>query len=277
MPELPEVESIRVNLEKHILNQTIANVVVSNRKLRWPIQDNFEVLLQNHTVKALERRAKYILLSFKQSNFILVWHLGMSGRVQILTPKELVPRKVHDHVEIEFYSGLILRFHDPRRFGAMLLVPSQDLPSFSLLNSLGIEPFDDNFSSSLLLKLIKHKSLTLKTVLLNQKIVAGLGNIYVCEALHQAKLSPLRLAKTLSVLEAEALVKSIQEVLKKAIAAGGSTLRDHRQPNGSKGSFQENFKVYGREGEPCFQCNQSSIERIVQSNRSTFYCKECQK
>ncbi|OJX11391.1 MAG: DNA-formamidopyrimidine glycosylase [Caedibacter sp. 37-49] len=277
MPELPEVESIRVNLEKHILNQTIENVVVSNRKLRWPIQDNFEVLLKNHTVKALERRAKYILLSFKQSNFILVWHLGMSGRVQILTPKELVPRKVHDHVEIKFYSGLILRFHDPRRFGAMLLVPSQDLPSFSLLNSLGIEPFDDNFSSSLLLKLIKHKSLTLKTVLLNQKIIAGLGNIYVCEALHQAKLSPLRLAKTLSVLEAEALVRSIQEVLKKAIAAGGSTLRDHRQPNGSKGSFQENFKVYGREGEPCFQCNQSSIERIVQSNRSTFYCKECQK
>ncbi len=277
MPELPEVESVRLNLEKHILNQTIANVLVYHRRLRWPIQDNFETVLQNLTVKALERRAKYILLSFKQSDFILVWHLGMSGRVQVLTPTELVPRQVHDHVEIKFCSGLTLRFHDPRRFGMMLIVASKDLPNFSLLNSLGIEPFDDNFSSSLLLNLFKHKSLTLKTALLNQKIIAGLGNIYVCEALHQAKLSPLRLAKTLRVFEAEALVKSIQDVLKKAIAAGGSTLRDHRQPNGTKGSFQENFKVYGREGLQCSQCNQSLIARIVQSNRSTFYCKECQK
>ncbi len=159
----------------------------------------------------------------------------------------------------------------------MLLVPLKELSCFSLLSSLGVEPLDNNFSGSFLLELFKNRSLTLKAALLNQKIISGLGNIYVCEALHCAKLSPLRLVKTINHLEADILVKAIQDVLRRAIIAGGSTLRDHRQPDGKKGTFQYTFKVYGREGEQCLQCHHVEIKRILQSNRSTFYCARCQK
>jgi len=276
MPELPEVESVKVNLERYILDQTIEKVEVHHRGLRWPIPHNFEEMLEGQKVKMLVRRAKYLLLYFEKADFILLWHLGMSGRVQVITPKALTPRQTHDHVEIAFYSGLKLRFRDPRRFGAMLLVPLKELSRFSLLSSLGVEPFDNSFSGPFLLELFKNRSRPLKAALLDQKIIAGLGNIYVCEALHCAKLSPLRLAKTINHLEAEILVKAIQAVLRKAIAAGGSTLRDHRQPDGEKGTFQDVFKVYGREGERCLRCDHVEIKRILQSNHSTFYCERCQ-
>ncbi len=238
MPELPEVESVKVNLEKCILDQTIEKVEVHHRGLRWPISSNFEEMLKGQKVKKLVRRAKYLLLYFEKADFILLWHLGMSGRVQIIAPEELNPRQAHDHVEITFFSGLTLRFRDPRRFGAMLLVPLEELSSFSLLSSLGIEPLDKDFSATFLLRLFKNRSLSLKAALLNQKIIAGLGNIYACEALHRAKLSPLRLAETITHQEAEFLVKTIQDILKKAIAAGGSTLKDHRQPDGKKELFK---------------------------------------
>ncbi|MBN9412399.1 MAG: bifunctional DNA-formamidopyrimidine glycosylase/DNA-(apurinic or apyrimidinic site) lyase [Candidatus Paracaedimonas acanthamoebae] len=277
MPELPEVESVKVNLEKCILDQTIEKVEVHHRGLRWPISSNFEEMLKGQKVKKLVRRAKYLLLYFEKADFILLWHLGMSGRVQIIAPEELNPRQAHDHVEITFFSGLTLRFRDPRRFGAMLLVPLEELSSFSLLSSLGIEPLDKDFSATFLLRLFKNRSLSLKAALLNQKIIAGLGNIYACEALHRAKLSPLRLAETITHQEAEFLVKTIQDILKKAIAAGGSTLKDHRQPDGKKGAFQDTFMVYNREGEKCLQCDDMEIKRILQSNRSTFYCGKCQK
>lgn len=277
MPELPEVESVKLNLEKGITGQTIEKVEVHHRGLRWPIPSNFEEMLEGQKVKMLARRAKYLLIYFEQADFILLWHLGMSGRVQIVTPNELTSRQTHDHVEITFCSGLKLRFRDPRRFGAMLLIPLKELSHFSLLSSLGVEPLENNFSGSFLLELFKSRSLTLKAALLNQKIIAGLGNIYVCEALHLAKLSPLRLTKTIDPLEADILVQAIQEVLRKAIASGGATLRDHRQPDGKKGTFQYTFRVYGREGEQCLQCGDIAIKRITQSNRSTFYCERCQK
>jgi formamidopyrimidine-DNA glycosylase len=277
MPELPEVESVKMSLEKYIVDQTIKKIEVHHRGLRWPIPDNFEEMLEGQKVKGIARQAKYLLLYFERADFILLWHLGMSGRVQIVFPEEMNARQTHDHVEIIFYSGLRLRFRDPRRFGAMLLVSLKELANFPLLSSLGVEPLDIRFSSELLLTLFKNRSLTLKAALLNQRLVSGLGNIYVCEALHQAKLSPLRLASTINHLEAKILVKAVQDILKRAIAAGGSTLRDHRQPGGEKGTFQYAFKVYSREGEKCFQCNNLEIKRIVQSNRSTFYCEGCQK
>lgn len=277
MPELPEVESVRRNLEKHIVGQTIEKVKVYHRGLRWPIPPCFEEMLEGKKVKMLTRRSKYLLVYFEHADFILLWHLGMSGRVQIVALQELNSRQSHDHVEFTFYSGIKLRFRDPRRFGAMLLIPMKELSHFPLLNSLGIEPFDDNFSATLLVEKFKNRSVNLKAALLNQKIIAGLGNIYACEVLHQARLSPLRLAKTITLSEAETLVKTIQDVLRKAIAAGGATLRDHQQPNGEKGTFQNTFKVYGREGEGCFQCVSGKIKRIIQANRSTFYCERCQK
>lgn len=277
MPELPEVESVRRNLEKHIVGEIIEEVKVYHRGLRWPIPSGFEKMLEGKKVKMLTRRSKYLLVYFEHADFILLWHLGMSGRVQIVASQESTPRQSHDHVEFIFHSRMKLRFRDPRRFGAMLLVPLQELSYYPLLNSLGIEPFDDNFSATTLIEKFKNRSVDLKAALLNQKIIAGLGNIYVCEVLHQAGISPLRFAKTITPSEAEDLVKIIQEVLSKAIVAGGSTLRDHQQPNGEKGTFQRVFKVYGREGEACLQCSSGKIKRIIQANRSTFYCERCQK
>jgi len=256
-------------------------VEVRQRKLRWPLPKDFEKRLEGQKVEGLGRRAKYLLADLSSGD-VLLMHLGMSGSFRLMADaKALQP---HDHVIFHLSGGHHIAFNDPRRFGLMDLAPAGGLEQNRHLAGLGLEPLSNQFNGAALAGMFKGKVAPLKAALLDQRLIAGLGNIYVCEALWRSGLSPKRMAGTLvrkdgaATARAERLATAIRAVLNEAIAAGGSTIRNHVQADGTVGEFQENFSVYDREGEPCLKpgCH-GVIQRIVQSGRSTFYCPACQR
>jgi formamidopyrimidine-DNA glycosylase len=288
MPELPEVETVRRGLAPAMEGARFTKVELHDRRLRWPIAKDFEKRITGQTVEGLGRRAKYLLADLS-SGEVLVMHLGMSGSFRVgkdakpgVYYHEKSKSTAHDHVVFHMSNGATVTFNDPRRFGSMKLVKRANIDREPLLRGLGPEPLGNEFDAAMLARACAGKKTSLKAALLDQRVVAGLGNIYVCEALFRASLSPKRQASTIAGRNgkpnqrAMALVDDIKAVLKDAIEAGGSSLRDHRRTDGALGDFQHNFRVYEREGQPCPDCK-GKIKRIVQSGRSTFYCPSCQK
>lgn len=291
MPELPEVETVRRGLEPVVTGAKIISVTLNRRDLRFPFPELFCERLMGKTIVELGRRAKYLLFHLSQNETILS-HLGMSGswRIEDDTVRKrssLTGRFAkHDHfvMDIQAKDGKVyhLVYNDVRRFGFMLLANTDRLYEHPLLKKLGLEPMSNAFSGRYLQEAFVHKKISLKGVLLDQSIVAGLGNIYVCEALWRSCLSPQRGAFTLAFKTvharecADSLAQNIRDVIAEAIFSGGSSLRDYMHVDGSRGYFQHAFSVYGREGEECLQCR-TPIVRILQSGRSSFYCPECQK
>jgi len=293
MPELPEVETVRRGLQPVMEGARIVKAEARRGDLRRPLPKDFVKRLEGRRVTGLGRRAKYLLADLS-SGEVLMMHLGMSGSFRVTqqkgeeTPGEFHhPRaedRAHDHIVFHMSSGARIAFNDPRRFGLMLLVPRTELADHPLMKAIGPEPLGNEFDAAMLAAACRGKKTSLKAALSDQKIVAGLGNIYVCEALHRARLSPKRQASTIATragaptARAEVLVGAIKAVLQDAIKAGGSSLRDHRQTDGELGYFQHHFRVYDREGAHCVTpgCN-GTVKRIVQSGRSTFYCPTCQK
>jgi formamidopyrimidine-DNA glycosylase len=291
MPELPEVETVRLGLRPALEGRTIVKAQTRRGDLRLPFPPHFVERLTGQKVLKLTRRAKYLLAALA-SGETLVIHLGMSGRMSVYAQGK--PRKLgnyvydtapagagdgkHDHVVFETDAPARIIFNDHRRFGLMTLIPTDRIDQDKLFRDAGIEPLSDGFNATYLTAALNGKKTPIKSALLDQRVVAGLGNIYVCEALFRAGISPKRLAGSLSPARIGSLVTAIKKVLQEAIAAGGSTLRDHAQATGDPGNFQHHFLVYGREGKPCRKkgCH-GIVRRIVQSGRSTFYCPTCQK
>ncbi len=293
MPELPEVETVRRGLAPVMEGARFAKVEARRGDLRWPLPQDFVARLEGQTVTGLGRRAKYILADLS-SGEVLLMHLGMSGSFRVThagaadTPGDFHHDRskamAHDHIVFHMSNGGVATFNDPRRFGCMKLVRRDEMDQEPLLRALGPEPLGNAFDAAMLASACAGKQTSLKAALLDQRVVAGLGNIYVCEALHRAHLSPKRKAATLADRKrapnarADALVDSIRTVLNDAIKAGGSSLRDHRQTDGELGYFQHSFRVYDREGAPCPTDGcRGIVRRFVQNGRSTFYCPVCQK
>ena len=283
MPELPEVETVRRGLAPTFVGARLARVELNRPDLRLPFPERFAQRLEGRRIDALNRRAKYLVAEM-DSGESLIMHLGMSGsfRVEELPVGELHhPRgkaPTHDHVVFHFEGGARVVYNDPRRFGFMDLVETAGLERHPLFAEIGVEPLGADFHAKGLAAVLAGARTPLKAALLDQRRIAGLGNIYVCEALHRAKLSPLREAGWLKPAETRRLARAIVEVLEAAIEAGGSTLRDHRQTDGTLGYFQHSFAVYDREGAVCGHARCAGlIARTVQSGRSTFYCATCQR
>jgi formamidopyrimidine-DNA glycosylase len=293
MPELPEVETVRRGLEPAMVGARFSKVDQRRPDLRFALPERFVERLQGRRVVALGRRAKYLVADLDDAN-LLIMHLGMSGsfRIEMCVGSDRPgkfhrPRSeaaLHDHVVFDMSSGARIIYNDPRRFGFMLILPRAEFNSHPFFAGMGIEPLGNELDGALLARLFAGKAAPLKAALLDQRLIAGLGNIYVCEALHRAGLSPRRAAGTLArrngapTEHAHRLAEVIPQVLNEAIEAGGSSLRDHRQTDGTLGYFQHRFRVYDREGEPCPtpECS-GTIRRIVQSGRSTFFCRVCQR
>jgi formamidopyrimidine-DNA glycosylase len=283
MPELPEVETVRQGLEPHLAGARLSRVEQRRADLRFPFPDGFVQRLTGARVLRLERRAKYLLAPLSTDE-TLVAHLGMTGRFLVGEVKPGAFHRPagddekHTHVVLETEAGVRIAFNDARRFGYMDLIASTALPSHPWFAGLGPEPLSDGFSAEILTGALSGRRQNIKVTLLDQKIVAGLGNIYVCEALYRAGLHPERPAGRLRPKETQRLVEVVKTVLEEAIEAGGSTLRDYRTADGDLGYFQHAFRAYGREGEPCLtpKCR-GVVARMVQSGRSTFFCPVCQK
>jgi formamidopyrimidine-DNA glycosylase len=292
MPELPEVETVRRGLAPVLEGRVLARVEQRRPDLRWPLPDRFAERLTGRRVESLARRSKFILAGLdpdpatgEGETWLL--HLGMSGRITIAEGEathmpgvfhHAAPVGLHDHVIVETDRGARIVYNDARRFGAMDLWPTDRLDTHPWLARLGPEPLGNAFSGPVLAEALKGRMTPVKAALLDQRVVAGLGNIYVCEALHRAGIHPRRVAGTVSRGRVERLAVAIRETLTEAIAAGGSSLRDYRHTDGELGYFQHAFRVYGREGEPCRRegCG-GRVLRIVQSGRSSFYCSRCQR
>ena len=299
MPELPEVETVCRGLAGVLEGRRLARVLVRRKDLRIPFPPRFAESLTGRKVEKIRRRAKYMLLDLDDGNVLIV-HLGMSGRMVV--DSSGAPPAAHDHVIFTTDEGVEIRFNDPRRFGLMTLAPREGLEGHKLFRHLGPDPLTPAFTPAALSAALKGRKTSIKVALLDQRIVVGVGNIYACESLYRAGISPLRKAGTIAGARAEQLVPAIKAVLKAAIAAGGSSLRDHVQPSGELGYFQHAWKVYGREGESC-ACLESQkvakagkaplgrkgsgpkaagnkgkgvVRRITQAGRSTFYCAGCQ-
>src|ERR1700730_6035608 len=294
MPELPEVETVRRGLQPVMEGSKILKVEARRKDLRFPFQKDFAARLTGQTVTGLGRRAKYLLADLASGD-VLLMHLGMSGSFRVLKDEEQEtpgkfhhPRaegRAHDHVVFHMSSGASVVFNDPRRFGYMKIIARGALEDEPLLGGLGPEPLGNEFDAKMLARACANKKTSLKAALLDQRVVAGLGNIYVCEALYRSHLSPRRLAATLAIKaggeptdHARRLVDAIHAVLNQAIKAGGSSLRDHRQTSGELGYFQHSFQVYDREGEKCQTAGcGGTVRRFTQNGRSTFWCPKCQK
>ncbi len=289
MPELPEVETVRRGLTAVMEGRRITAVEVRRRDLRIPLPEDFADALVGRTVARLGRRAKYLVFELDDGTALLV-HLGMSGRMLIDRPETdetgVIGRyshasgagAAHEHVVFEVGNGTLIRFRDPRRFGLMALTRTEDLATHKLLAGLGPEPTGAEFTGAVLAAALAGKKTPIKAALLDQRVVAGLGNIYVCESLFLAGISPRRMAASVQGARARRLVEAIHAVLDAAILAGGSTLRDHVAPDGEIGYFQHSFRVYDREGVPCPGCTcDSVVRRVVQSGRSTFFCPKRQR
>jgi formamidopyrimidine-DNA glycosylase len=295
MPELPEVETVRRGLEPVLAGKRFNKVEQRRPDLRFPLPERFAARLEGRKVERLERRAKYILAHL-DSGEVLTMHLGMTGRFTIAQPGKVNGQQLgeftyehgadhtHDHVVFTMSSGATITYNDARRFGYMTLLPEVELAEHPHFKGLGVEPLGNELNADYLARRAFGKKTDLKAFLMDQRIVAGLGNIYVCEALWRAHLSPDRSAHTLATRSgkptpaAERLVGAIRRVLEEAIAAGGSTLRDYKQADGSLGYFQHRFAVYGREGEPCLTPGcRGKVRRKTQGGRSTFACRACQR
>jgi len=283
MPELPEVETVRAGLAPVMEGQVIAQADVNRADLRWPFPENMSARLTGAQITKLRRRSKYILADLNPDETLLI-HLGMSGCMLIsghtvgdFHHAHPAPAK-HDHVVFHMENGVRVTFNDARRFGAMDLMPTADDEDHWLIRDLGPEPLGNKFDDNYLVEKLKGKNTPIKTALLDQRIVSGLGNIYVCEVLYRAGIHPARKAGKISAKRVATLVPLIRDVLSEAIAAGGSSLRDYKQTDGELGYFQHTFKVYDQEGNPCAtpDCTKE-ISRIVQSGRSSFFCPQCQR
>lgn len=283
MPELPEVETVKAGLTPVMEGAVIASAEVNRPDLRWPLPDNMAARLKDRQILGLRRRSKYILVDLDGGETLLI-HLGMSGRMMISGYRtgdfyhvHPAPAK-HDHVVLHLDGGERITFNDARRFGAMDLFETSKQEDYWLIRDLGPEPLGNAFNESYLIAKLKSRNSPIKSVLLDQRMVAGLGNIYVCEVLFRAGIHPKRKASQLSVKRIATLVPLIRDVLSEAIAAGGSSLRDYRQADGELGYFQHGFQVYDREGQTCVtpDCGKD-IRRIVQSGRSSFFCLQCQR
>ncbi len=293
MPELPEVETVRRGLQPVMEGSKIIKAEARRKDLRFPFQKDFVARLDGQTVTGLGRRAKYLMADLGSGD-VLLMHLGMSGSFRVVAKEETKspgefhhPRsddRAHDHVVFHMSSGASVVFNDPRRFGYMKIIARHALEAEPLLKGLGPEPLGNEFDAAMLARACADKKTSLKAALLDQRVVAGLGNIYVCEALYRSQLSPRRSAATLATRKneptdhAKRLVTAIHGVLNQAIEAGGSSLRDHRQTSGELGYFQHSFQVYDREGETCQTARCGGIvKRFTQNGRSTFWCPKCQK
>ncbi|MEM8555520.1 MAG: bifunctional DNA-formamidopyrimidine glycosylase/DNA-(apurinic or apyrimidinic site) lyase [Pseudomonadota bacterium] len=289
MPELPEVETVRRGLDPVMTGARIEKADVRRPDLRWPFPDHMQARLEGQTVTRLRRRSKYLLADLDGGETLLI-HLGMSGRILISQDKESAKETLgsyaqahsapepHDHVVFEMNNGARVTFNDPRRFGAMDLMATDGQADHKLLAKLGPEPLGNGFHADHLAQSFDGKKASIKAALLDQRIVAGLGNIYVCEALFRSGISPKRAAGRISHDHLSALVDAIRQVLTEAIAAGGSSLRDYRQADGDLGYFQHTFRVYGRADQPCLKdgCG-GTVIRTVQTGRSSFHCPRCQR
>lgn len=293
MPELPEVETVRRGLEPVMCGVKIRRVETRRPDLRFPLPDRFQSRTAGRTIERLERRAKY-LIAVLSSGDALVMHLGMTGRFTIETgnhaallgeyvyPTGADPK--HDHVVFELQSGARVIYNDPRRFGFMMMMPENDRAAHALFKNMGVEPLGPDLTPEYLAQRSMGRKVNLKSFLMDQRNVAGLGNIYVSEALHRAQISPDRAARFLSDARgrptdrAHALVPAIRSVLEQAIAAGGSTLKDYRHADGERGAFQESFAVYDREGLPCPREGCSGVvRRVIHTGRATYACTRCQR
>ena len=279
MPELPEVETVRKGLERSLQGLQITSVRTNREGLRFPFPEDL-VSITGKEVLSIERRAKYLLIHLSGDLTILA-HLGMSGSIQFFVQQEYTPKK-HDHVLFSLSNDTVMVYNDPRRFGVIDLVNTKEAKRHRLLNHLGPEPLSNDWNDKVFADKLRHMKGPIKTTLLNQKVVVGIGNIYACEALFMSKISPYRsansiTAKTKPGVKVQRLVSSVKEIIELAIESGGSTLKDFQDVDGHAGSFSSHFKVYGREGKICVRakCN-GSIKRVVQGGRSTFYCPQCQ-
>jgi formamidopyrimidine-DNA glycosylase len=301
VPELPEVETVRAGLEPVLRGRRFKHVEQRRKDLRFPLPERFAERLTGRRISRLERRAKYILVHLDKGEVLAV-HLGMTGRFSVQLPRSPSPRvrgegtqlgeyihdhrhdAKHDHLVFTMSGGAVVTYNDARRFGYMTLIPAADIEQDAFFRGLGVEPLGDDLNAAYLAQRARGKKVDLKAFLMDQRIIAGLGNIYVCEALFRAGLDPWKPASRLATKSgkptpaAERLVPQVKAVLADAIRAGGSTLRDYKQANGDIGSFQKEFAVYGREGEPCTRPGcRGTVRRKTQGGRSTFFCPACQR
>ena len=277
MPELPEIETVKLGIEKTVLGSVIISTKIFRRDLRFPVEENLEKSILYKRVIGVGRRSKYLLF-FMDKKLTLVLHLGMSGKINLSTESvnEYKPNK-HDHLLLSFDNGFLLIYNDPRRFGFVETIEGE-YTDYRRFKHVGIEPLSKNFDEKYLWSRIKNSSRALKNILMDQKIVAGLGNIYVSEALWDSRIKPTRIGQDMPLIDCKKLVVSIKKVLKKAIRFGGTTLKDFRQVGGEVGYFQNKLQVYGKDGEACFRSKcRGTVEKIIISGRSTFYCSFCQR
>ncbi|OUU80395.1 MAG: DNA-formamidopyrimidine glycosylase [Gammaproteobacteria bacterium TMED78] len=270
MPELPEVETAKRGLEPSLVNQVFDDIFIHQGNLRWPIQKNIKSLLRHKKILSLSRRGKYLLINLENGSLII--HLGMSGSLKF-SSKSSIKHK-HDHVIFKFCSDSYLIFNDPRRFGSIHF--SKELNSFWLIKNLGVEPLSDEFNIDYLWKKCNNSKTSIKQLLMNHKVVVGVGNIYASESLFYAGINPRKVAHKISKKRLSLLITEIRITLSKAIKLGGSSIRDFTNSNGKMGYFQQSLAVYNRENEPCFKCN-TKIKRVILGQRSSFYCYKCQK
>jgi len=271
MPELPEVETTLRGIQPQLENTTITRLNVRNRQLRWPVPDDLAEKLQNQPILSLKRRAKYLLIIVPTGTLMI--HLGMSGNLRVLPPSTEL--KKHDHIDLTLSNGQVLRYHDPRRFGAWLFT-EKPIEEHPLIHHLAPEPLSDRFDSEWLFQKIHHRKSAIKTLIMNNQIAVGVGNIYANESLFLSGIHPIRKGSEVSKEEVIRLVKNIKIVLQKAIQQGGTTLKDFLSPDGKPGYFSQQLHVYGREGEACLTC-QTQIQKRVLNQRAAYFCSQCQK
>ncbi len=273
MPELPEVETTRQGIEPYLANATVRSVTIRQHSLRWPIEDDLATTLQDQTIVRVSRRAKYLLLHCDSG--VLMIHLGMSGSLRVLNAKEAKHINKHDHVDIELTNNQVLRYTDPRRFGAILW-STDPIEQHKLISHLGPEPLTDEFNADYLMQNAQTKKCSIKSLIMNGKIVVGVGNIYASESLFLANIHPNMKAHCLNYQQAEKLTAAVKTVLQRAIQAGGTTLRDFTKSDGKPGYFAQQLNVYGRKDMPCLLCG-SIIMHYKEAQRATYYCPLCQK
>lgn len=271
MPELPEVETVRRGITPYVVGRQIGQVTVREPRLRWRVAADLPARLRGRRIEATSRRGKYLLLHLDNGDRLII-HLGMSGRLVVLEPGH--PLRKHDHVDLQLLDGVLLRYNDPRRFGALLLWPAGE-SSHELLRGMGPEPFTEEFSGDYLFDLSRGRSAAVKNFVMDGRVVVGAGNIYAAEALFRAGLRPGRAAGRITRTQYTRLAAKIREVLGEAIEQGGTTLRDFAGAHGESGYFQQQLFVYGREGEPCRVCG-THIKRLVIGQRASCYCPRCQ-
>ena len=268
MPELPEVETTKNGLEKLLTHKTIKQVEILNPNLRWTVDPQIKACILGQTIKSFSRRGKYILFNLDKGHLMI--HLGMSGKINVVDTN--MPLIKHDHFLL-YFNNQVMRFNDPRRFGSIFYLENLE---HKLLNSLGVEPLEDSFHENYLYEKSRNKTQNVKAFIMDSKIVVGVGNIYACESLFETGINPKTKAYKISKQKYIYLTENIKKVLTKAIKAGGTTLQDFAKVDGKPGYFSQELSVYGRENENCFNCN-GKIKRIIQNQRSTFYCPKCQK